>query len=265
MNRWLLNTFTTWQLGLIVVGTFVLLALVGLAFLSRRPAHLREGESNQVAGIVLGVLSGIYGIMLALVIVSLYGSFEQAGSDIRTEASTISMVYRDSRGFDPPVAAAVKAEIAGYIAHVIGPEWRDLRNGNESQVAWEDLHRMYTTLQAYTPRTLPQRTFYSEVVGRLNDLVAARRARLNGAEQSIPPTFELLLLGGAVLVLAFTFLFGVRSPRLHASMILAVAVLLGFNLLVALVLDYPYSGQVRVSNAPYTQGALAVFASARGR
>ncbi|MBV8257826.1 MAG: DUF4239 domain-containing protein [Actinobacteria bacterium] len=265
MNRWLLNTFTTWQLALIVIGAFVLLALVGVALLKQRPVHLREGDGNQVAGVVLGVVSGIYGIMLALVIVSLYTSYQQAGSDIRAEASTISMVYRDSRGFAPPVATAVRDQIGAYVHDVTGPEWRALRQGGESQAAWNHLNGLYRILQAYEPRTTSQKTFYTEVVGRVNDLVAARRARLNDAEQSIPPTFEVLLVGGAVLVLAFTFLFGVRSPRLHAAMALAVAVLLGFNLLVALVLDYPFSGQVSVSNAPYTQGALAVFASERGR
>jgi hypothetical protein len=263
--RWLLNTFSTWELAIIVIGAFVLLALLGLALLKRRPVHLREGDGNQVAGVVLGVVSGIYGIMLALVIVSLYGSFQQANADIRTEASTISMVYRDSRGFSPPVAAALKNEIGDYIQAVTGPEWRSLRHGEESQAAWGHLHHLYRILQAYEPRTISQQTFYSEVVGRVNDLVAARRARVTDAQQSIPPTFAVLLVGGAVLVLGFTFLFGVRSFRLHASMALAVAVLLGFNLLVALVLDYPFSGKVSVSNAPYTAGALTVFASERGR
>jgi hypothetical protein len=39
-------------------------------------------------------------------------------------------------------------------------------------------------------------------------------------------------------------------------MVLAVAVLTAFNLLPAAVLDRPFSGDVAVSSAPFSQGAL---------
>lgn len=260
MNRWLLNTFSTWEIGVIIIGAFVVLAIVGLKIFQRYLPNLREGESNDVAGVILGVLAAIYGIVLAFVIVSLYDDFGKTNSDIRGEASALSTVYRDTRGLDPRVAAAVKTEIGGYIHTVQNDEWKELRDGKESDKAWRELADVFQTLQGYQPKTTSQQVFYTEAVSRLNDLVQARRERLNDAEGGIPTTFEILLVGGAVLVLAFTFLFGVRSRRLHAAMAVAVAVLLGFNLLVALVLDFPFSGQVSVSNAPYTQGALVVYA-----
>lgn len=259
MNRWLLNTFTTWELGLIIVGGFVLLAVVGLYGFKRLLPRIAEEEINDVAGVILGVLAAIYGIVLAFVIVSLYDDFHKTAGDVRTEASALSMVYRDTRGFAPPVAAKLKLELGDYIQAVTGEEWRAMANGRESERAWSDLASVYSTLQAYQPQTTSQKDWYQETLVRVNNLVAARRERLNDAEEGIPPTFEVLLVGGALLVLAFTFVFGVRSARLHAAMAVAVAALLGFNLLVALVLDFPFSGQVTVSNAPYTTGGLAVF------
>jgi hypothetical protein len=260
VNRWLLNTFTTWELWIIVVGGFVLFAVIGLILFERFLPKLREGEVNDVAGVILGVLAAIYGIVLAFVIVSLYDDFRTTKDDIRTEASAVAMVYRDTRGFSPPVAQAIKANIGDYIVTVRGQEWRDLRHGDESTRAWNDLTKLYVIMQHYTPKTEPQRVFYAEAVGRVNDLMAARRERLNDAEEGIPPTFEVLLIGGALLMLVFTFVFGVKSFRLHAAMVVAVALLIGFNLLVALVLDFPFSGQVSVSSSPFEQGALAVFA-----
>ena len=154
-------------------------------------------------------------------------------------------------------------DIGDYIATVDGAEWRAMRQGKESPRAWADLDDLYTVLQNYQPSSVSQRVFDQDAVGRVNDLAAARRERLNDAEEGMPPTFEVLLIGGAVLVLVFTFLFGVRSARVHAAMAIAIAVLLGFNLLVALVLQYPFSGDVTISNAPYTTGALTVFAPDR--
>ena len=261
MNRWLLNTFTTWELGLIVVGGFILFAIVGLVLIERFAPELRAGEVNDVAGVILGVLAAIYGIVLALVIVSLYDDFRATKEDIRNEATSLAQVYQDSRGFSPPVAAAVRQDIAGYIDAVQNEEWNDLSHGRESERAWRHINELYRVLQAYQPQTLSQRAFYSDVVNRVNMLMEARRERLNDAENGIPPTFAVLLVGGAFLTLAFTFLFGVRSFRLHGLMAVAVAALIGFNLLVALELDLPFSGQVRVSPAPFTQGSLSTFAN----
>jgi len=264
VNRWLLNNLTTWELGILIIGAFVLLALAGLYVVRRWFPSLQESDSNDVAGVILGVLAAIYGIVLAFVIVSLYEDFRKAGSDVRIEATALSKVYADSRGFSPTEAAALKANVATYIRSVIGDEWPAMSKGRESESTWRALDAFYTTLEHYQPRTTSQKVFYAETAGRLNDLAGAHRERLNDSEESLPTTFEILLVGGALLLLGCTFLFAVGNRRLHTTLVLAVAVLLGFNLLLALVLDYPFSGEVVVSKAPFTHGALAQFRALSG-
>lgn len=259
MNRWLLNTFPTWALAVLMVALFVLIALAGLYVVRRWFPTLQEEASNDVSGVILGVLAAIYGIVLAFVIVSLYEDYRKASSDVRTEASALSQVYRDTRGLSRPEADAVKQDVADYISAVTIAEWAAMKHGEESQHAWQALQAFYATLEHYKPQNEAQSVFFAEAVSKVNDLVAAHRERLNDSEESLPPTFEVLLFGGAILLLASTFLFGVANRRLHTTLVLAVAVLLGFNLLLALVLDYPFSGQVSVSKAPFTSGALADF------
>lgn len=260
MNRYLLNTFTTLELGVIVVGGFVLLAVAGLLVTRRLAPSLREsGGENEIAGVILGVLAAIYGIVLAFVIVSLFEDFKKTQGDVRTEASALSKVYRDSQAFAPAGAQKVKTAVGDYIYSVVHDEWPAMSHGHESEQAWTDLADIYAALRAYEPVTTTQQVFYSETVARVNDVTGARRERLNDNEESLPKTFEILLVGGAVLLLAFTFLFGMRSARLHATMVVSVAMLLGFNLLLALVLDYPFSGQVVVSNTSFTEGGLSPF------
>ena len=89
MNRYLLNHFTTLELGVIIIGGFVVLALAGLFLVRRFFPSLIEGAENDVAGVILGVLAAIYGIVLAFVIVSLFEDFRKAGSDVRTEATAL--------------------------------------------------------------------------------------------------------------------------------------------------------------------------------
>lgn len=259
MNRDLLNTFTTWQLGLIIVGGFVLLGLAGLAVVRRLLPNLQEAAENEVAGVILGVLAAIYGIVLAFVIVSLFEDFRKAGSDVRTEATALSKVYRDSQAFAPAGARRVRTAVGSYIYIVQRDEWPAMAHGRESEGAWRALASIYSALRSYTPVTDSQKIWYTETVARVDDLTGARRERLNDNEESLPLTFEVLLVGGAVLLLLFTFFFSVRSARMHAVLVMAVAALLGFNLLLALVLDFPFSGKVVVSSQPFTQGGLASF------
>jgi len=260
VNRWLLNHLATWELGLLIVGGFVLVALIGITLTWRWLPALRDGESNDVAGVILGVLAAVYGIVLAFVIVALYEEYRQASTDVRTEATALAKVYRDSQAFAPPGAVAVKTAVGTYIRTVVKDEWPQLKHGRESQQGWSDLAAIYAALRSYQPKTVVQTAFYTEAVARVNDLTGARRQRLNDAEEALPTTFNVLLVGGALLLLAVTFLFGTRNPRLHVALTVSVAVLLGFNLLLALVLDYPFSGSVAVSSHPFTQGALADFA-----
>jgi len=259
VNRYLLNTFTTLELGIIIVGGFVLLALIGLLITRRLVPSLQVSGENEIAGVILGVLAAIYGIVLAFVIVSLFEDFKKTQGDVRTEASALSKVYRDSQAFSPPEAKRVKTAVGDYVYDVVHKEWPAMSHGHESEKAWADLAAIYGSLRNYEPVTTSQQVFYGETVGRINDVTGARRERLNDNEESLPLTFEILLVGGAVLLLAFTFLFGMKSARLHATMVVSVAVLLGFNLLLALVLDYPFSGQVVVSNSAFTSGGLSVF------
>lgn len=259
MNRWLLNNLATWELGLLIVGGFVLIALVGLKLTWRWAPKLRQGESNDVAGVILGVLAAVYGIVLAFVIVALYADYQKAGDDVRTEATALSKIYRDSQAFAPPGAVAVKTSVGNYIRVVVNDEWPKMKHGQESEQGWRDLAAIYAALRSYSPKTVVQTTFYTEAVGRVNDLAGARRQRLNDSEDALPTTFNVLLIGGALLLLLITFLFATRNPRLHAVLTVSVAILLGFNLLLALVLDYPFSGTIAVSNHAFTQGALADF------
>jgi amino acid transporter len=257
VNRDLLNTFTTWELGLIVVGGFVLLAVAGLLVVRR--AGLQEAGENDVAGVILGVLAAIYGIVLAFVIVSMYEDFRKTGGDVRTEATALAEVYRDTRGFSPGAAGRIRTAVGDYIYVVQHEEWPAMAHGHESEAAWNALDSLYAAFQGYEPTTESQKVFYAEAVARLNDLASARRERLNDNEESLPMTFEILLVGGAVLLLLFTFFLRMPSARMHAAMVVSVAALLGFNLLLALVLDFPFSGQVVVSNRAFTQGSLASF------
>jgi ABC-type multidrug transport system fused ATPase/permease subunit len=257
MTRWLLNTFPTWALALIIIGTFVALASAGLWLVPRLLPDVVGGEVNEIAGVMAGVIAAVYGVFLAFAVVVLYEEFHESRENVQAEAGALARLVRNSEALPAAASTWISTEVRAYRDAVVDEEWAAMRHGGDSPEAWRRLNRVYAALRGHEPRGERATAFYNASVTAIDDLVEARRARLNDAESELPGTFMVLLVGGAVLTLCFPLVFGVPHRTMHALMSLSLAVLLGFCLLVAIVLDHPFSGDVTVSSAPYHQGALA--------
>jgi hypothetical protein len=257
MTRWLLNTFPTWALAAIVVGGFVALTLAGLWAVRRVAPGVLGGQANDLAGVMAGVIAAVYGVFLAFAIVVLYEEFHESTEDVQTEAVALARLVRNAEALTPEVSSRMRAAVRGYRDTVVTEEWAAMRHGDDSEHAWRRVAAIYAVLREHEPRGAAATAFYEESVASVNDLVETRRARLHGATAALPGTFMVLLVGGAVLTLGFTLVVGVPNRRMHTLMGVSLAILLGFCLLVTIVLDHPFSGEVRVSPEPYEQGALA--------
>ena len=258
-DRWLLNHVPTWGIVLLIVGVFVLVAIVGHLIVRRRVPNVVDGEFNEVAGFVLALASVLYGIVLGFAIVAIYEDFRSAQDNVRAEATSLSQVYRDTLGFPAPVRTHVDTLIEDYSVTVRRDEWRLMKTGGESDRAWSDMLALERTLEGWNPTTISQQVYDEQAATKVNDLVSERRVRLSQAEDALPTIFQLLLLGGSFLTIGFLYFFGMRSARAQVVMIGAVAALLGFSISLALVLSFPFSGEVSISNAVFHQGALKLL------
>ena len=257
MTRWLLNTFPTWALTLIVIGTFVLATLAGLWAVRRALPGGGGGDHNDFAGVMSGVVAAVYGVFLAFAIVAVYEQYHEASEDVSAEAVTLARIVRDTEALPPATAASLRAAARDYRDEVVTREWDAMRDGESGVAASRELDRMYRLLAAYEPRGAAESVFYEESVSALNELVGARRARIHAAESVLPGLLMALLIVGAVLTIAFTLVFAVANRRMQAALGVSLAVLMGLGVLVTIVLDQPFSGDVSVSPAPFHQGALA--------
>ncbi|MEU6862746.1 DUF4239 domain-containing protein [Streptomyces sp. NPDC046876] len=260
MILWLLNTFSTFTLGLILVGGFVGLAAAGSLAARRRFPHLAGGEHNEMVGVALGMFGAIYGIILAFVVVTLWTQLENTQTTVATEATDLALIVRSAEAFPPTDRARVEHAVGDYVHAVVEVQWPLMREGRPSYDATaEQTHGLYKALQAYEPTGHRSETFYDEAAGRLNDVAAQRRARIDMASTSLPMLLQVLVYGGALVILPLTFLFGLRSLRMQLLFVSAVAALIGFSLLLVMVLDRPFAGELSVSPSPYKEAALAQF------
>ena len=260
MTRTLLNTFPTWLLAIVTVGGAVALSVGGLVLVRRRFPELSKHGVNDVVGVVIGVLAAVLGILLGFVTVSLYDSFTEAKATVQGEATEVIQLYDDSRAFAPPADAAVQREIKSYVAAVRFVEWEAMRDGAEDTTVGDDhVADLYEVLRAYEPETAAQTAFYEDAVGRLNDVVDARRSRLSDASEEMPGAFRIMLVLGSALLIASLYLLGTANRRLHTILVVSVAVITSFNLLIVAALDHPFSGDISVSNEPFDQQRLKLL------
>ena len=87
--------------------------------------------------------------------------------------------------------------------------------------------------------------------------MVARRERLFAGRNGIPEPLAILIVVGAVVCVGFLYFLRVPDRRAQSVMILGVTVLLAFELLIALVLSYPFSGDLTISSRPLRTGTLA--------
>lgn len=259
MTRWLVNSFPTWVVGLIVVGGFTLLTWAGHRFMRRRAPSVASGAHNDAVDRFGGIIVAFFGFVLAFTIVELYGAMKDAELTVHREATLVAQTYRDSRVFEPAAAAEIERVIGEYVREVVDNEWDMLAEGEDSPEAWALIDELYVALQAYEPETVAQNTFYEEVVARLNELLAERRERIEEAEEELPTAFLVLIVLGAAMMMVSLWLLGGGNTLVTELMVVGVALLVGFNLLLVVLLDHPFSGDVRISPHVFTEGALSRF------
>jgi hypothetical protein len=258
VDRWLLNNLPTWALVLLVVGGAISIGLGGFSLMRRFVPSLATHADNRSLSSAFSISSGLFSFVLAFTIGQLYSNFTRANSDAKQEATVLAQVLRTSAGLPKPLAEKVRLEALSYAGEVRLHEWKLMQKGRQSVQAWHDVDHVYATLQS--ARDASSNPFYGQTLARLNDLVNARRVRLDDANLSLPVVFQILLVLGAVLAISTTFYFKPFGESIQVAMIGAASALVGTALLVALVLDYPYSGAVAVSSAPFKASSLLLLA-----
>jgi hypothetical protein len=121
-----------------------------------------------------------------------------------------------------------------------------MKEGQASPRAWQLLDEIRQSLQDVEVSTGADEVLYQQGLQRVHDVNDARRARLVDAEEGIPAILWVVLVVGGVIVVGFTYLFGMDSSLVHMLMVAAVAGIIALALFTVGTLDYPFGGGVQV-------------------
>ncbi|HVF15020.1 MAG TPA: hypothetical protein VM942_10495 [Acidimicrobiales bacterium] len=258
--RSLLNALSTTTIFVVVVGGTVVLALAAVLAAGKFLPNLAKGAFEEMADGLRVIYELVFALILAFVIASVLDTFSTADSTAAAEATNLAHMKRATLALPVEQQARLNEGLDQYVHAIVDDEWEAMSEGKESPRAAAALETLYALYQSYSPPPAggPEAEFYTVGVDGLAEATSARRARLELAQAELPTPLRLFLPFGAVLLLLLEYRprMPQRAQLVHMGLLTAVV---SFSCLLTVLLDYPFSGDVAVSNEVYKEGALAEF------
>src|SRR5690606_4608465 len=111
----------------------------------------------------------------------------------------------------------------------------------------DSVDALWATAIGHQAATDNERLLQGEVLRHLSDLSDNRRERLLAARTGLPGGMWALLIGGAIVTVAFTFFFSTPNPPAQYLMTALYVASISFVVVLIGLLDFPYSGDLQVS------------------
>jgi hypothetical protein len=233
-------------LGALIIGGSVLVAVL-VQWLVRRNVPLAVLEAHHtVAGHMMALVGGMFGILLAFAVVVVWEQYDRAREGAVQEANAAADLYRLVRTLPAPSGAELATEVAEYLRSVVEEEWPQLASDGESESTRRQLDDVWWAIARFAPADDRTRNLQLAALDRLEAVADRRRERLLHAELQMPDLLWAVLVVGAVLTVAYANFFGLRYRSSQAVMIGSLAGLIALALFTVRLLDHPYRGSTRV-------------------
>jgi hypothetical protein len=239
--------------GSILVGALCLYSLVGVALVRRQVLtrmRIRPEDGEFVSAMVQAIMV-FYGLAVALIAVSVWQSYSDVAKIVSSEATRLAALYRDVSTYPQPIRGELQQQLRGYVEYVIHEAWPLQRQGKVPAGGVEWMNRFQTTLAAFEPSTEGQKVLHGETLRAYNGMIEARRLRLDAMLTGLPALMWFVIASGAVISLSSAFFFSVEDARLHALLVVLLAVFIGMIVFLIAVLDRPFHGELGLGPEPY--------------
>ena len=251
MRKWL---ETVGRLLAVVVVAAVA-SVAGLALFRNLVDVASIRDEGDAVGSFLQVLGGIYAVLLAFVVVVVWGQFNDARGFVHREANALTDLHRTAAGLPDDARETIQQGLRDYVDAVIADEWHAMTCGDHATIdrISQRLDRVWSAIHRCMPRNECQHTVYAEVLARFNDLSETRTNRLSAATAKIPTAMSALLYIGALIMVGSLYLMPFARFWLHATTTAALAGAVAHILFLIHDLDTAFAGDYQVDKGPFVR------------
>jgi hypothetical protein len=226
----------------VVVTASAGLAIAALLLVRRNaPDGSYFHDGDRAAG-VFGVLATGFAVLLGLVVVLAFTSYDESRAGGEAEATTIAQQYEVAHLLPEPAGRRLASELICYGRSVVHEEWPRMEDGTQTDVMNEWGVALFRTLRAIDPKTPSEQAAYSKWLDQRLERESARGARIHGAAGVIPTPLWVVLFVTAAMIVGFMMFFADSGERavVQAALIGTVVAVMVATLLVINFLDNPY-------------------------
>lgn len=253
INMHWLYDLPTWLMALLIVTLLVSVSLTGLYITHQRlhRGNLTDHIDNGTVGWFFSGLTLFYGLLLGLLTVAAWGSYNQTITIASQEAATIATLYRDLAGYPKTAQNELRYQLRQYVHLVIEKSWPAQRQGKLPTSETVVLNLFQKHLFSLEQFSQSQLVIHAETIRAYNSLVELRRQRLEAINGGVPGVIWAVVLLGAMATIFFSYCFVVKSYPLHATLTGVLSAMIGLLIFLLVVLDHPFWGEVSVSSDAY--------------
>lgn len=239
--------------GPTIIVSLCLFALIGLLAVRRfvLPRLRVDVSDSEFSGAMLQSVMVFYGLAVALISVSVWQTYSEASTIVSTEATALAALYRDVSSYPEPSRTMLQNGIRDYTQYVINEAWPLQRRGQVPKGGVDLMNRFQVTLTAFEPSTESQKLLHAETLRAYNEMIKARRLRLNAVQTGLPTVMWAVIILGALIGLSASSFFRVEDPRLQGIQVFLLATFVGLVIFMIVALDRPFRGDLGIRPDPY--------------
>jgi Protein of unknown function (DUF4239) len=233
--------------GFVIVSCAVVLAL--------RPVVHRmvdnPKEWDHALGHVIETFGVIFGILLALVAVSVYENFGEARKATLEEAALVGALFRGTTGLPDETGVPMRATLEEFVHTVIEQDFPTQRRGELPETSAAQVDEFEELLHDFKPQPVQQEAEFLQLLATFDDFIEARRARIDATTLELPPPFWIVIWVGAAVNAILVALIHLRNVRLHLILAGLLGLFIGCVMFVTADMDHPYAGNISVGPGPF--------------
>lgn len=246
-----------WFLIILAVVS-ISLSMGGLWLVRRTVSHETLMDHHDVAAAMLSVVGSLYAVVLGLVVVGSISKFEQARETVTHEANSLRNVYSLTRGLKNPLKEKIRELCVAYAREVIQYDWPKMAESSKSEQVDNTFANLSARIVELNPANSSEANLQQNLLAAINEIDDDRAMRTIMSTPSFGELIWAVLIVGGVVLIVYTYFFGVENLKLQLLMTGLVTVVLVLNMIIVAMFAYPFTGDVKVRPTPFERD-LDVF------
>lgn len=232
--------------AVLLVIVLTVAALGGLHCVRRLMKQEDLSTNESAAEAMMGVVGTMFSVLLGFLIAGSMERYLTAQMHAEQEANGVASIFRLSRGLSDLDRPLVRTKCRNYVNHVIEVEWKLMENQEMINHGWEPYQQLWESVVAISPQNDRQSNLQQGINEAMMEVGEHRRARIVISQMTLSGALWVVVGLGAIITIAFTYVFASRFHGIQDYMTGLVAAALALNIWLLAAYTTPFSGELKI-------------------